>query len=41
VQRSAGLRCDQTILLTGVRTALRYPDPFSASTASMPRRIFD
>ena len=27
VQRSAGLRCDQTILLTGVRTALRYPDP--------------
>ena len=27
VQRSAGLRCDQAILLTGVRTALRYPDP--------------
>jgi hypothetical protein len=27
VPRSAGLRCDQTILLTGVRTALRYPDP--------------
>ncbi len=27
VERSAGLRCDQTILLTGVRTALRYPDP--------------
>ena len=27
VQRSAGLRCDQTILLTGARTALRYPDP--------------
>jgi hypothetical protein len=27
VQRSAGLRCDQTILLTGVHTALRYPDP--------------
>ncbi len=27
VERSVGLRCDQTILLTGVRTALRYPDP--------------
>src|SRR5208282_5592504 len=27
VERSAGLRCDQTILLTGVRTAQRYPDP--------------
>src|SRR5260370_30336136 len=27
VQRSAGLRCDQTTLLAGVRTALRYPDP--------------
>jgi hypothetical protein len=27
VERSAGLRCDQTILLTGVRTAERYPDP--------------
>ena len=27
VERSAGLRCDQTILLTGVRTAKRYPDP--------------
>src|SRR6202162_2558534 len=27
VQRSAGLRCDQTILLNGVRTALRSPDP--------------
>jgi Transposase DDE domain len=25
VERSAGLRCDQTILLTGVRTAKRYP----------------
>ena len=24
---SAGLRCDQTIMLTGVRTAQRYPDP--------------
>jgi hypothetical protein len=27
VKPSDGLRCDQTILLTGVRTALRYPDP--------------
>jgi Transposase DDE domain len=27
VERSVGLRCDQTILLTGVRTAKRYPDP--------------
>ena len=27
VERSAGLRSDQTILLTGVRTAKRYPDP--------------
>ena len=27
VERSAGVRCDQTILLTGVRTAQRYPDP--------------
>jgi hypothetical protein len=27
VERSTGLRCDQTILLTGVRTAQRYPDP--------------
>src|SRR5947209_20615775 len=27
VKRSAGLRSDQTILLTGVRTAPRYPDP--------------
>ena len=27
VERSTGLRCDQTILLTGVRTAKRYPDP--------------
>jgi hypothetical protein len=27
VQPLDGLRCDQTILLTGVRTALRYPDP--------------
>jgi transposase len=27
VERSAGLRSDQTILLTGVRTAQRYPDP--------------
>jgi Transposase DDE domain len=27
VERSAGLRCDQTILLTGVRTAQRCPDP--------------
>jgi Transposase DDE domain len=27
VKRSAGLRSDQTILLTGVRTAQRYPDP--------------
>ena len=27
VDRSTGLRCDQTILLTGVRTAQRYPDP--------------
>jgi DDE family transposase len=25
VEQSAGLRCDQTILLTGVRTAKRYP----------------
>ena len=25
VERSAGLRCDQTILLTGIRTAQRYP----------------
>jgi hypothetical protein len=25
IERSAGLRCDQTILLTGVRTAKRYP----------------
>src|SRR6202158_4676709 len=27
VERSAGLRSDQTILLTGMRTAQRYPDP--------------
>jgi hypothetical protein len=27
VERSTGLRCDQTILLTGTRTAPRYPDP--------------
>lgn len=27
VERSTGLRCDQTILLTGVRTAQHYPDP--------------
>jgi hypothetical protein len=27
VDRSAGVRCDQTILLTGIRTAQRYPDP--------------
>jgi hypothetical protein len=27
VTHSAGLRSDQTILLTGVRTAQRYPDP--------------
>ena len=27
VERSSGVRCDQTILLTGVRTAQRYPDP--------------
>src|SRR5437762_2886267 len=27
VERSAGLRSDQTILLNGVRTAQRYPDP--------------
>ncbi len=27
VARSTGVRCDQTILLTGVRTAQRYPDP--------------
>src|SRR5260370_28448919 len=27
VERSAGLRSDQTILLTGVRTAQRYPNP--------------
>jgi Domain of unknown function (DUF4372)/Transposase DDE domain len=27
VERSAGLRSDQTILLTGVRTAQCYPDP--------------
>jgi IS4 transposase len=27
VQHSTGLRSDQTILLTGVRTAKRYPDP--------------
>jgi hypothetical protein len=27
VERSTGLRCNQTILLTGVRTAQRYPDP--------------
>jgi len=27
VEFSDGLRCDQTILLTGVRTALGYPDP--------------
>jgi hypothetical protein len=27
VERSVGLRCDQIILLTGVRTAKRYPDP--------------
>ena len=27
VERSTGLRCDQTILLTGIRTAQRYPDP--------------
>lgn len=27
VERSTGLRCDQTILLTGIRTARYYPDP--------------
>ncbi|MGH9395266.1 MAG: IS4 family transposase [Terriglobia bacterium] len=27
VERSTGLRCDQTVLLTGVRTVQRYPDP--------------
>src|SRR5437762_165881 len=27
VERPTGLRSDQTILLTGVRTAQRYPDP--------------
>ena len=27
VDRSTGVRCDQSILLTGVRTAQRYPDP--------------
>ena len=27
VEPSTGLRCDQTILLTGIRTAQRYPDP--------------
>jgi Transposase DDE domain len=27
VDRSTGLRSDQTILLTGIRTAKRYPDP--------------
>lgn len=27
VERSTGLRCDQTVLLTGVQTARRYPDP--------------
>ena len=27
VEHAAGLRSDQTILLTGVRTAERYPDP--------------
>ena len=27
VDRSSGLRCDQTIRLTGIRTAQRYPDP--------------
>jgi len=27
VEPSTGVRCDQTILLAGVRTALRYPDP--------------
>jgi hypothetical protein len=27
VKRSTGLRCDQTILLTGIRTAQHYPDP--------------
>lgn len=26
VNRSSGVRCDQTIRLTGIRTALRYPD---------------
>jgi transposase len=26
VERSTGVRCDQTIVLTGVRTAQRYPD---------------
>jgi Domain of unknown function (DUF4372)/Transposase DDE domain len=27
IQPSTGVRCDQTILLTGVRSAQRYPDP--------------
>ena len=27
VARSTGVRCDQTIRLTGIRTAQRYPDP--------------
>ena len=26
VDRASGLRCDQTIRLTGIRTAQRYPD---------------
>ncbi|MGH9402827.1 MAG: IS4 family transposase [Terriglobia bacterium] len=27
VERLTGVRCDQTIVLTGIRTAQRYPDP--------------
>jgi Transposase DDE domain len=41
VERSAGLRSDQTILLTGVRTAQSYPIPCDASTISMPRTTPD
>ncbi len=41
VERSAGLRCDQTILLTGVRTAKRYPYTCGVSTISMSRRTYD
>ena len=41
VERSAGLRCDQTILLTGLELPSAIPILCDASTISMPRRTPD